>query len=68
MSGKNKKTILKGLVHAADLGNPTRKFEVAKQWAECIVMEFFIQGDREKALSLEISMLCDRKTTNFAKS
>ncbi len=55
-------------MHAADLGNPTRKFEVAKKWAELIVKEFFMQGDRERALSLEISMLCDRHTTNFAKS
>jgi cAMP-specific phosphodiesterase 4 len=28
-------------VHAADIGNPTRPFDIAKKWAEQIVKEFF---------------------------
>jgi hypothetical protein len=56
------------LVHAADIGNQTRPFEIAQKWAENVVKEFFDQGDKEKAQGLEISMLCDRHTTNFAKS
>lgn len=28
----------------------------------------YIQGDKEKALNLEVSLLCDRQTTNIAKS
>ena len=55
------------LVHAADIGNPTRPFELAKQWSESITKEFFGQGDKEKALGLDVTFLCDRKTTNFAK-
>lgn len=65
---KNKRSLLKALVHAADIGNPTRPFDIAKTWAEKIVSEFFYQGDREKGLGYEISMLCDRSTTNFANS
>ena len=68
LAAENKGVVLKALVHAADLGNPTRPFEIAKQWGVNIVKEFFDQGDKERALGLEISMLCDRKTTNFAKS
>lgn len=68
LSGKNKRILLKALVHAADIGNPTRPFEIAKSWADCIVGEFFRQGDVERALGLDISMLCDRTSTNFAKS
>ena len=65
---KNKRSLLKALVHASDIGNPTRPFDVAKTWAEKIVSEFFGYGDREKSLNFEISMLCDRSTTNFAGS
>jgi len=59
---------MKALVHAADIGNPTRPFELAKQWAFVLFKEFFDQGDKEKAFGVEVSMLCDRNTTNFAKS
>jgi cAMP-specific phosphodiesterase 4 len=68
MNTKNKAYILKALVHAADIGNPTRPFDIARKWAEKIVSEFFDQGDRERVGGFEISMLCDRHTTNFAKS
>ena len=68
LAGKNKPVVLKALVHAADIGNPTREFNVAKEWAQQLFKEFFGQGDKERALGLEISMLCDRKTTNFPKS
>lgn len=49
MDGKNKAYLMKALVHAADIGNPTRPFEIAKKWAENIVSEFFDQGDKERA-------------------
>lgn len=59
---------MKALVHASDIGNPARPFDICKIWALKILSEFFAQGDREKKLGLEVSMLCDRKTTNVAKS
>ena len=59
---------MKALVHAADISNPTRTFDIAYLWAKKVVQEFFDQGDKERALGLEISRLCDRNTTNFAKS
>jgi hypothetical protein len=65
---KKKTNILKALVHAADIGNPTRPYQIAKMWAEKIVKEFFYQGDKERAFGLEISMLCDRHKVNFATS
>ena len=55
-------------MHAADVSNPTRPFELAFNWSALIVKEFFNQGDKERALGHPISMLCDRHTTNFAKS
>jgi cAMP-specific phosphodiesterase 4 len=68
MGEKNKAYLVKALVHAADIGNPTRPFEIAKKWGVNIVKEFFHQGDREKALGIEISFGCDRLISNFAKS
>lgn len=64
----HKGDIMKALVHAADIGNPSRKFNICKKWALCIMSEFFKQGDKEKSLNLEISQLCDRKTTNISKA
>jgi cAMP-specific phosphodiesterase 4 len=68
MGDKNKAYMLKALVHAADIGNPTRPFDIAKKWGVNIVKEFFHQGDKEKALGIEISFGCDRSNSNFAKS
>lgn len=68
LDDSNKRSLLKALVHASDINNVTRPFEIAKEWGMRCVKEFFHQGDKEKALNLEISMLCDRHTTNFAKS
>lgn len=67
-SPKYKPEIMKALVHGADIGNPSRTFEFCKIWALKILSEFFAQGDKERAMGLEISLLCDRKTTNVAKS
>jgi len=59
---------MRALVHAGDVGNPARPFDLSKQWALRILSEFFAQGDKERNLGLDISMLCDRKTTNIGKS
>lgn len=40
-SGKHKMDIMKALVHAADVGNPARPFEICKEWALKILAEFF---------------------------
>jgi 3'5'-cyclic nucleotide phosphodiesterase len=40
-SGKYKPDIMKALVHGADIGNPSRPFEVCKIWTFRILSEFF---------------------------
>ena len=40
-SGKQKPDIMRALVHAADIGNPSRPFELCKTWALKILSEFF---------------------------
>lgn len=39
-----------------------------RKWTYLLFDEFFEQGDTEKAQSLPVSFLCDRLTTNVAKS
>ena len=40
-NGKNKALLLKAIVHATDIGNPTRPFEIALDWGKRITKEFF---------------------------
>ena len=67
-AGKHKGDMMKALVHAADLGNPTRPPATFHIWTMKVHTEFFRQGDTEKSLGLEISNLCDRNAVNIAKS
>jgi hypothetical protein len=34
---------MKSLVHAADIGNPARPFEICKLWSMKVLSEFFAQ-------------------------
>ena len=49
--------LVSALVHAADLSNPVRPFEVARSWAVALSEEFKIQGEKESALGLPVSPL-----------
>lgn len=65
---KNQQIILDILIHTADISQQCRPFETVKEWTYLLFEEFFDQGDLEKKQDLPISMLCDRETTNVAKS
>ncbi len=47
------------IVHAADISNPTKPFNIYIKWAKLVLEEFFQQGDREKVLGIPCSN--DRK-------
>lgn len=64
----SKQVMLELFVHAADVSTQTRPFELAVEWTWLLFEEFFYQGDLEKQQSLPVSFLCDRTTTNIAKS
>ncbi|CAD8199035.1 unnamed protein product [Paramecium pentaurelia] len=65
---KDKGICFDTLLHAADISNPFKPIKNYEQWTFRVLGEFWQQGDKEKDLGLPITMLCDRRTTNVAKS
>ncbi|KAG0057175.1 hypothetical protein BGZ83_001118 [Gryganskiella cystojenkinii] len=51
------------LLHAADISNAVKPWQLCKQWSDLVVEEFFRQGDIEKAQDLPISPNMDRNTS-----
>jgi hypothetical protein len=56
------------VLHFADIAHPAKPWDIELKWSELIFKEFFNQGDKEKALKLPVSFLCDRDTTSVPKS
>lgn len=61
---KDALTIMKAIVHTADISNPAKRWELSKKWSDRVIEEFFTQGDREKKEGLAVSPNCDRNSTN----
>ena len=55
------------LIHACDISNPTKPYEIYSIWANNVMNEFYLQGDKEKALGIPVSFLCDRETTSISQ-
>jgi len=51
------------VIHACDISNPTKPSDIYVKWVDRVMEEFWMQGDREKELKLNVSFLCDRATT-----
>ena len=60
--------ILDYFIHSADLAHNTKIFEISLKWVELLSEEFWLQGDKEKSMGLNVSFLCDRKDTNVPSS
>ena len=60
--------ILQNVIHCADLSNPTKPLELYHKWVGRVMEEFFRQGDRERALGLDVSPMCDRTSANIEKT
>jgi hypothetical protein len=63
---KTQQFVMEAAIHACDISQQTRSFDLAKEWTYLLFEEFFMQGDIEMAKELPISMLCDRNTNNVA--
>ena len=53
------------IIHVCDISNPTKPYEIYSIWAERVMNEFYLQGDKEKDLGIPVSFLCDRNTTTI---
>jgi len=52
------------ILHFADISNPVKPFFICQEWANCVLEEFFSQGDKLQELGLPVPALLDRKKTN----
>lgn len=59
---------LNGILHAADISNPTKSTSIYVEWAERVMKEFWNQGDLEKEKKMPVSYLCDRNIFTTAKA
>lgn len=48
------------LLHATDVSNMARPWNISKQWSDLLIEEFFNQGDQERKLDMTISPGMDR--------
>jgi len=60
--------VLQGMIHCADLSNPTKPLHLYRQWVDRLMEELWKQGDKERQLGLDISPMCDRNNVNIGKS
>ena len=61
-------SVLTMAIKCSDIGHPSKKKHLHRQWTELISEEMFRQGDLERERGLEISNLCDRNNKNIPKS
>lgn len=64
----NQQLVLNNIIHAADISNPAKLSHIYRKWVDLIFLEFFNQGDLEKKENLNVTILCDRETTDINKS
>jgi len=59
--------ILKMAIKCSDISNPARPPDLYKKWVDCIMEEFWCQGDEERKRGMNISAFMDRTVPNVAK-
>ena len=67
-TGSDKTLVLAMGLKCADVGHTAKPSDLHLKWSELVCEEFFLQGDMEKAKGYQVSMYCDRATTDIAKS
>uniref|UniRef100_A0A7S4NRZ4 Phosphodiesterase n=1 Tax=Guillardia theta TaxID=55529 RepID=A0A7S4NRZ4_GUITH len=60
---EDRKFTLQTLLHAADLSNPCKPWNIHVQWTHAILAEFFSQGDLEREMGLEVIPMLDRNAS-----
>jgi hypothetical protein len=54
--------LLETVLHASDISNPCKPWQMSLAWTKRLLTEFWAQGDEERKIGLEISPLCDRES------
>ncbi|XP_063899994.1 high affinity cGMP-specific 3',5'-cyclic phosphodiesterase 9A-like isoform X2 [Zophobas morio] len=57
---EHRRKLRTALIKACDISNEARPFPVSNQWADCLLTEFFMQGDQESHLGLPVTPCMDR--------
>ena len=65
---EEQQNILDFCIHVADVAHNSKPFDVSLIWVELLSEEYWLQGDKEKSLGIEVSFLCDRNDINIPKS
>ncbi|KDO26434.1 hypothetical protein SPRG_08237 [Saprolegnia parasitica CBS 223.65] len=60
--------LMKIIIKCADVGHSSKSTQLHARWSELIIEEFFLQGDEEKELGMEISPFMNRSLENSAKN
>ncbi len=55
-----KDILLQLILHTADISNPFRVPRLATLWGELVTQEFIQQGDKERALGMQVTPTCDK--------
>ncbi|KAJ1724650.1 hypothetical protein LPJ61_005715, partial [Coemansia biformis] len=64
LDSTQRQTLINILLHAVDVFNPVLPWPMCKKWSDLMNAESFLQGDREKQLSLPVSPNMDRNSTD----
>ena len=65
---KDLRTLLAVILHAADVSNLAKPWDLSLKWVVRLFQEQFLQGDKERRLGMTPSPLTDREKTDIPKS
>eukprot|EP00276_Gloeochaete_wittrockiana_P005201 CAMPEP_0184660618 /NCGR_PEP_ID=MMETSP0308-20130426/34441_1 /TAXON_ID=38269 /ORGANISM="Gloeochaete witrockiana, Strain SAG 46.84" /LENGTH=530 /DNA_ID=CAMNT_0027101309 /DNA_START=290 /DNA_END=1882 /DNA_ORIENTATION=+ len=65
---KEDKTLMLSMaLKVADVSNPAKPPHLARRWADLVLSEFYVQGDKERTLGIPISSFSDRTRPSVAE-
>ncbi|ETI31549.1 hypothetical protein F442_21305 [Phytophthora nicotianae P10297] len=60
--------LMKIVIKCADLGHSSKALKLHSRWSDLIIEEFFLQGDDEHTLGMDISPFMNRNSENSARN
>ncbi|KAF4130919.1 3'5'-cyclic nucleotide phosphodiesterase [Phytophthora infestans] len=60
--------LMKIVIKCADLGHSSKALKLHARWSDLIIEEFFLQGDDEYTLGMDISPFMNRNSENSARN